>query len=123
MRRAMASAGSWLRHSRGQVCPVKKKPWSQEQCGGLAVQQLTSVRACCSVRWCTHDLTMSSDGWTTIESEPGVFHQLISEFGVKGVQARMGWDAFCDGVYDLPACIFACSAQIWAMHCMAPSPQ
>lgn len=63
---------------------------------------------------------MSSDGWTTIESEPGVFHQLISEFGVKGVQARMGWDAFCDGIYDLPECIIACSAQIWVATLHGP---
>ena len=26
-----------------------------------------------------------ADGWSTIESEPAVFHQLIREFGVSGV--------------------------------------
>jgi hypothetical protein len=28
-----------------------------------------------------------ADGWTTIESEPAVFHQLIREIGCDGVQA------------------------------------
>lgn len=30
-----------------------------------------------------------ADGWTTIESEPAVFHQLIREIGCDVVQARL----------------------------------
>ena len=37
-----------------------------------------------------------SEGWSTIESEPAVFHQLIREFGVSGVSV-----SYCCVMRDL----------------------
>ncbi|KAG1669156.1 hypothetical protein FOA52_002668, partial [Chlamydomonas sp. UWO 241] len=46
---------------------------------------------------------MSGDGgWCTVESEPGVFHQLIRDFGVKGLQIDELWSLDDESLAGLP---------------------
>mmetsp|Transcript_2264 Transcript_2264/g.7545 ORF Transcript_2264/g.7545 Transcript_2264/m.7545 type:complete len:350 (-) Transcript_2264:316-1365(-) len=48
-----------------------------------------------------------SGGWCTIESDPGVFTELIESFGCKGVQVEEVWDMSDEGIAALGE-VFGC---------------